>query len=183
VFRGQFAPISVRANGRECDAASPPVKRSSRAGAVLGRTNSRPVRFAQRRLGLPRTGDFDGSTWAAVKRYQRRHDLPVTGVLDQPTWASLVPRSVTWSVTADYESRPVRAARYAARRWSDVRLRRGSHGKPVAFLQVALQMRRSYRNGALGRRTAAAVRSFKADEGLRDTPVVTPAVWEALGAR
>ncbi len=183
VFRGQFAPIPVRANARECAAASRPVKRSTRAGAVLGRTDSRPVRFAQRRLGLPRTGDFDSTTWNAVKRYQRRHDLPVTGVLDQPTWASLAPRSVRWSATADYENRPVRAARYAARRWSDVRLRRGSHGKPVAFLQVALQMPRSYRNGLLGRRTAAAVRALKVSEGLRDTPVVTPAVWEALAAR
>jgi hypothetical protein len=179
-FRGQPAPLTRRANPVPCATAPALVKRTERRAVMLGAA-SRPVRRAQRRLGLSPTGRFDAATWAAVKAYQRSHDLPVTGVVDKPTWASLVPRSVTRSVTAGYSAGE--AARYADARLTDVRLRRGSAGAPVAFLQAALGMPEADRTGLLGRRTAAQVRELKGRRGLVRNAVVTPAVWHAVTAR
>jgi peptidoglycan hydrolase-like protein with peptidoglycan-binding domain len=53
----------------------------------------------------------------------------------------------------------------------------------VAFLQAALALPAADRNGLLGRRTASAVRSFKADNGLVRNAVVTPQVWGLLAQR
>jgi Putative peptidoglycan binding domain len=180
VFNGQLARISVRRNPEPCPATVPPVKRTFRPRVLLG-GGGRPVRVAQRALGVDVTGVFDSATWGAVKRYQRTHDLPVTGSLDQPTWGSLTPQDVTWSATEGFGPRG--AARHAAGTWGDVRLRRGSAGRPVAFLQKALGLPVALRNGLLGRKTAARVREFKVRRGLADNAVVTPAVWEALARR
>jgi peptidoglycan hydrolase-like protein with peptidoglycan-binding domain len=178
VFQGQMAVLSRRTNPERCPGPAPLVRRTDRATAMFGVTGGQTVRLAQRRLGVGVTGDFDGATWTAVKRYQRKHDLPRTGVLDQPTWASLAPGSVTWSATAGYS--PGRAARYAGKQFADVTLRRGSAGAAVAFLQTALDLPLSDRNGLFARRTAAAVRAFKGEHGLVRNAVVTPEVWRAL---
>jgi Putative peptidoglycan binding domain len=180
VFEGQLAPLSRAANPEPCASPVPSVKRSNRATVLYGATDSRPVRRAQRRLGIDVSGSFDSTTWTAVKRYQRAHDLPVTGVLDQPTWTSLAPRSVTWSVTGARS--PRQAARYANRHFSQVPLRRGSAGAAVAFLQTALDLPVADRNGLLARRTAAAVREFKAANGFGPNAVVSTAVWQAIAA-
>ena len=47
------------------------------------------LRWAQRHLGLKRTGRWDKPTRKAIRSFQRAHGLPVTGLLDPPTWASL----------------------------------------------------------------------------------------------
>jgi peptidoglycan hydrolase-like protein with peptidoglycan-binding domain len=180
VFRGQPAAISRRANPRPCGEPAALVQRSFRPTRLFGGTG-RVVRVAQRRLGTRVSGTFDNRTWRSVKRYQRAHDLPVTGALDKPTWASLDPRSVRRSAIEGFS--PRRAARYGAGRWTDLRLHRGSAGRPVAFLQTALRMRRADRNGLFGRRTAAKVRSLKAGHGLVRNAVVTPAVWRVLATR
>jgi peptidoglycan hydrolase-like protein with peptidoglycan-binding domain len=181
VFRGQMARLTDRANPRPCPAPVRAVRRSSRVRAMLGAQNSLAVRRAQRRLGVAATGDFGGATWAAVTAYQRAHDLPVTGVLDNPTWASLAPGSVTWNVTEGYT--PLRAARYARTALGQPTLHRGSAGAAVAFLQTALRMRVADRNGLLARRTAAAVRAFKAKHGLVRNAVVNTQVWDLLADR
>jgi peptidoglycan hydrolase-like protein with peptidoglycan-binding domain len=181
VFRGQMAPLTTRANPDPCPAEVKAVKRSRRTRALLGARDNLAVRRAQRRLRLAATGDFTAATWTAVKRYQRAHDLPVTGVLDNPTWASLAPGSVSWSVTEGYG--PRQAARYGTNNLPQEPLRRGSAGAPVAFLQAALALPAADRNGLLGRRTASAVRSFKADNGLVRNAVVTPQVWGLLAQR
>ena len=59
-------------------------------------------------------------------------------------------------------------------------LRRGSTGRAVYALQIALDVPDSVRNGLLGRRTAAAVVAFKAEHGLARNAVVNAAVWQAL---
>jgi hypothetical protein len=59
-------------------------------------------------------------------------------------------------------------------------LHRGSAGRAVYAVQVALGVPDSVRNGLLGRRTAAAVREFKADHHLARNAVVNGAVWQAL---
>jgi peptidoglycan hydrolase-like protein with peptidoglycan-binding domain len=179
VFRGQMAPLSHRANPVPCDDPVRAVRRSPRRKAMYGAADKRPVRRAQRLLGLSASGDFDTATWKAVKRYQRAHDLPVTGVLDKPTWASLAPGSITWSVTAGYS--PTGAARFAAANFTATEpLRRGSAGARVAFLQRALELPATDRNGYLGRNTAEAVRDFKESHGLVRNAVVTDEVWQAL---
>jgi peptidoglycan hydrolase-like protein with peptidoglycan-binding domain len=180
VFNGQLARLSARRNPQPCPATVPLVKNTHRPRVLLGGSRS-AVRVAQRRLGVDVTGRFDTRTWRAVKGYQRTHDLPVTGALDQPTWASLTPEAVRWSATEGFGPRA--AARYAVGNWSDVRLRRGSAGREVAFLQKALRLPVALRNGLLGRRTAARVREFKVRRGLPANAVVTPAVWEALARR
>jgi peptidoglycan hydrolase-like protein with peptidoglycan-binding domain len=181
VFSGQPARISRRANPRPCRTPKALTRRSFRNSVQFGASGNRQVRFAQRRLGLAVTGIFGEATWAAVKAYQRAHDLPVTGVLDNPTWASLAPGSVSWSITEGYG--PRQAARYGTNNLPQEPLRRGSAGAPVAFLQAALALPAADRNGLLGRRTASAVRSFKADNGLVRNAVVTPQVWGLLAQR
>jgi len=59
-------------------------------------------------------------------------------------------------------------------------LRRGGSGRAVYAVQVALGVPDSVRNGLLGRRTAAAVRVFKVDQGLAHNGVVNAAVWQTL---
>ncbi|MDQ4085242.1 MAG: peptidoglycan-binding protein [Actinomycetota bacterium] len=181
VFRGQMARLTDRANPRPCPSPVAAVRRSRRESARFGAQDSLAVRRAQQRLGIAATGDFDRTTWAAVKGYQRAHDLPVTGVLDNPTWASLAPGSVTWSVTEGY--RPRQAARYARTSLDGPVVRRGSAGAPVAFLQKALGLPAADHNGLLARRTAAAVRAFKAEHGLVRNAVVNGAVWDLLAGR
>jgi hypothetical protein len=171
--------ISRRTNPRPCDAPARLSRRSYRSLALLGSTK-RSVRVAQRLLNIERSRTFDRRTWRAVKRYQRAHDLPVTGALDKPTWASLAPKSVRWSAMKGYGPRG--AARYGRRHWSDERLRRGSAGRPVAFLQTALRMPHRDRNGLLGRHTARRLREFKAAHGLARNASVNGRVWRALPA-
>jgi peptidoglycan hydrolase-like protein with peptidoglycan-binding domain len=181
MFRRQPAVISRRANPRPCGTPAALAKRSYRPTVLFGAADRTPVRVAQRRLGVRVTGDLDRRTWRAVRRYQRAHDLPVTGALDKPTWGSLGPSSVRWSVTEGYG--PRRAARYAARHWSGVRLHRASAGRPVAFLQTALRLPTADRNGFVGRGTARALREFKAARGMAGNANVNGRVWRALPAR
>lgn len=180
VLRRQPAVISRRANRQPCRAPARLSKKSYRSLALLG-SSKRSVRVAQRMLDIRRSRTFDRRTWRAVKRYQRAHDLPVTGALDKPTWASLAPKSVRWSAMRGYGPRG--AARYGRRHWSDERLRRGSAGRPVAFLQTALRMPHRDRNGMLGRHTARRLRGFKAAHGLARNARVNGRVWRALPAR
>ena len=181
VFNSQMAPLTQRANPEPCAEPVRMVRRTGRRTAMFGAVDKRPVRRAQGILGLPVTGDFDTATWRAVKGYQRAHDLPVTGALDKPTWGSLAPSSIRWSVTAGYTARE--AARFGNANFTQAEpLHRGSAGARVAFLQLALGMPVTDRNGFLGRQTAEAVQQFKGANGLVRNAVVTADVWQALAA-
>lgn len=179
-FRGQIARIAKGRNPNPCPVPAKAVKHSTRPATLYGASGHK-VRVAQRQLGASVTGTFGSSTWKAVKRYQRAHDLAVTGAVDKSTWSSLLPSSVSRSVTAGYH--PHGAARYGLRHFSRERLTRASAGAPVAFLQIALKMAKSKRNGLLGRNTAEQLRAFKAKHGLHRNAVVTPEVWQALARR
>lgn len=178
VFSGQLARLTTRPNTRGCRAAVAAVRGSRRPVVMYGVSGSQTVRNAQRMLGAPVTGTFDRRTWRSVKAYQAAHDLPMTGVVDKLTWSSLVPASVTDSVTDGFG--PRRAARYGGNHFGRLALHRGSAGRPVAFLQTALQLPEADRNGLLAGRTAAAVRAFKADHGLVRNAVVDAEVWHVL---
>jgi peptidoglycan hydrolase-like protein with peptidoglycan-binding domain len=180
VFSGQPAQLTTAPRPAPCSTPVALVKRSSFGIELLGSADTSSLLAAQARLGVAQSGRFDNTTWSAVKSYQSSHDLPSTGALDQPTWSSLRPRSVTWNVTAGYT--PAESADYAAARYSDLRLRRGSAGAPVIFLQKALRMRDADRNGFFRARTADAVRSFKVAHGLADNAVVNRNTWLALAA-
>ena len=53
----------------------------------------------------------------------------------------------------------------------------------MAFLQTALKLPITDRNGLLARRTAAAVRKLKAENGLGRSAAVTAQVWRLLAVR
>ena len=142
----------------------------------MGSTGSN-VSKAQRLLGQPVTGTFDASFRAEVLRYQGANDLPRTGTVDKPTWASLVPSSRRMTAPSWTRREAIQWGRSNA---TDTVLRRGSTGRAVYALQVALGVPDSVRNGLLGRRTAAEVKAFKADHGLARNAVVNAAVWQAL---
>ena len=177
VFRGQpaTAPTS-RPQLTPCPAAvtSP---RLSRLPLLWMGSSGDSVRKAQRLLGQPVTGTFDGGLRSAVLGYQGSHDLPRTGAMDKPTWASLVPSSRRLTVPS-WTAHQARA--WARSNVSDTVLRRGSAGRAVYALQVALRVPDSSRTGLLGRRTAAVVIDFKASHGLARNAVVNAAVWQAL---
>ena len=132
---------------------------------------------AQRLLRQPVTGTFGASFRSAVLAYQGAHDLPRTGAVDKPTWASLVPSSRRMTAPAWTRLEAVQWGRSNA---AETVLRRGSTGRAVYALQIALDVPDSVRNGLLGRRTSVAVIAFKADHGLARNAVVNEAVWQAL---
>jgi peptidoglycan hydrolase-like protein with peptidoglycan-binding domain len=177
VFRGQpaLAPTS-RPRTKPCE--SPVVApRLSRMPRLWVGSAGSIVKKAQRLLLQPVTGSFGGSFRRAVLGYQSSHDLPRTGAVDKPTWASLVPSSRRMTAPKWTRREAVQWGRSNA---SQESLRQGSVGRPVYALQVALGLPDSFRNGLLGRRTAAAVRQFKADQGLARNAVVNAEVWSAL---
>ncbi len=135
------------------------------------------VRKGQRLLDQPVTGTFGATTRAAVLRYQGAHDLPRTGALDKPTWASLVP-SARRLTAPDWT--PREAKQWGRTNAAQTILRRGSVGRAVFALQVALKLPDADRTGVLGRRTAAAVVALKKATGLAANAVVNEQVWRVL---
>ena len=135
------------------------------------------VSKVQRLLHQPVTGTFDAALRSAVLAYQGAHDLPRTGAVDKPTWASLVPSSRRMTAPTWTRHEAIQWARSNA---SESVLRRGSTGRAVYALQIALRLPDSVRNGMLGERTAEAVTAFKVEQGLARNAVVNAAVWQAL---
>jgi len=176
-FRGPSV-LTNKARRTPCPAAAPLVKRSSKVNRVFGSTHAASIKQAQKRLHIAQTGTFDRRTWRAVKSYQARNDVPRTGVLDQPTWTSMLPRTITWNAANGFG--PVRAARYGARNFTDTMYRPRMAGKPVLFAQIAMRMPVRRRTGFLGSNTAARVREFKSENGLRRDAVMGPKYWRAL---
>ncbi len=177
IFRGQPAQAPT-ASVRTTPCNSPVVApRLSRLPLLwMGSTGSN-VSKAQRLLGQPATGSFGASFRSAVLAYQGAHDLPRTGAVDKPTWASMVPSSRRMTAPTWTRHEAIQWGRTNA---SETVLRRGSTGRAVYALQIALDVPDSVRNGLLGRRTAAAVVAFKSEHGLARNAVVNAAVWQAL---
>jgi peptidoglycan hydrolase-like protein with peptidoglycan-binding domain len=177
VFRGQpaQAPTAIVRTTPCNDPVMAP--RLSRLPLLWMGSNGSIVSKAQRLLRQPVSGTFGASLRSAVLAYQGAHDLPRTGAVDKPTWASLVPSSRRMNAPAWTRSEAVQWGRSNA---AETVLRRGSTGRAVYALQVALDVPDSVRNGLLGRRTSAAVIAFKTDHGLARNAVVNEAVWQAL---
>lgn len=176
-FRGQPA-LAPTAKPRLSPCNSPTVApRLSRLPLLWMGSAGATVSKAQRLLNQPVTGTFGAAFRAAVLNYQGSHDLARTGAVDKPTWASLVPSSRR--MTAPTWTRR-EAAQWGRSNAAETVLRRGSTGRAVYALQIALGVPDDVRNGLLGRRTAAAVKAFKADHGLARNTVVNKAVWQAL---
>jgi len=177
VFTSQpgTAPTS-RSRTRPCPSAVVSPRGSTLPLAWMGSTGT-AVTSAQRALRVPVTGVFDAATQAAVRRFQGSHDLPRTGALDKPTWATLRPASVRLNVP-DWSRREALA--WARDRAGSPLLHRGSAGKSVYALQVALSLHDDLRTGFLGRRTAAAVVALKRARGLPANARVTAEVWQQL---
>ncbi len=133
-----------------------------------------PVRRTDRRL------DLLGSSSSQVPVARQLLGLQAGGS------ASLDPASTTWRVWGS--AGPRQAARYGAEHWSDQVLRRRSAGTPVAYLQVALRVPITDRNGFLGAQTASAVRAFKSTHGLPECAgdrrgVVGSQCWTSITRR
>jgi len=180
-FAGTFASIRNAPRLTRCPAATAPVKRTPRPLRVYGNGNSADVAKAQTLLGVKRTSSFDAETWSAVKNYQAAHDLPYTGVLDQPTWSSLVPSEMTTNAVKGYGQS--QAAAYGLANYSNTPIGRYRLGKPVLFLQTALGMKATDRNGYFGSVTRAAVNAFQESAGLDITGIVAKAEWQTLAGQ
>lgn len=179
-FRGQPAQLRSSPRTTRCWATAKSVKLSKYPTLKYGSTNAK-VKVAQGRLGARRTGRFDASTWSKVKRYQAARDLPTTGVLDHATWSALVRSKMKYN--AGKGQTPSSAAAYGRKHYAKKTLKRYSRGKAVLFLQVALNMPRTQRNGVYGSKTVAAVKSAQSSKGQRRTGTASKSLWRILPRR
>src|SRR4029079_8897798 len=100
------------------------------------------------------SGIFDAATVSAVRAFPTAPGLPVTGMVDAGTWARLI-----------------------------VRLDYGATGEAVKVVQRQLNDKRRAGpplDGALGRATATAVRSFQHHAGLTRSGIVDASTWRYL---
>lgn len=105
------------------------------------------------------SGQYDARTARSVREFQKRRNLPATGQVDRRTWTALLARGHA----------PV--------------LKRGARGDNVRRLQRSLKVAVGPAvrvDGAFGRSTARAVRTYRSRLGLGNKAVVTRGVWKAL---
>ncbi len=176
-FTGTYGVRTSVPRAGACPSSSGKVKRTSLIDRQYGTTGA-TVAKAQALLGVPKTSRFDGPTWKAVSAYQRAHDIPYTGVLDQPTWASLSPSSVTASVVSGYGRDA--AIAYGLEHFSTRPIKQVDVGTQVLFLQTALGMPGTDRNGYFNTVTLARVKKLQASAGLTQDGIVRAEEWQAM---
>lgn len=125
-----------------------------------------------------RSGVLDETTRTALVSYQKAHDLPSNGTLDAPTWTSLVPSSARGDVSSGYS--PSEARAYGAKTYTALSLTERSTGRPVLFLQKALNLGHDLRTGYFGKKTTAAVKAQQKKLGRAQTGTWTGADWKAF---
>lgn len=108
-------------------------------------------------------GQFGSQTKTALKKFQKEKDLPQTGEADSRTWAALNSGTEGLGVTRT--------------------LRRGSSGKQVKYLQMAL-ITLGYLSGSVdgsyGAKTQAAVKLYQSDYGLSTDGTAGPDTLASL---
>lgn len=128
------------------------------------------VRLVQQRLKElgydvgPVDAIFGAKTAAAVRAFQRDYGLRADAIVGPDTWQALFSASI---------SRP----------YPGTLIKQGSRGKTVKLIQQRLK-ELGYDVGAIdgvfGFKTAAAVKAFQRDYGLRADAIVGPDTWQAL---
>jgi peptidoglycan hydrolase-like protein with peptidoglycan-binding domain len=127
-------------------------------------------------------GTYGSRTASAVSRFQDSKGLTQTGAVNKDTWMALAAEPAGDSETIvsnapiqNSQQVPVRAA---------TTLTKGSSGSKVKTLQVRLDLQ-GYDpgpiDGIFGARTAAAVKSFQENKGLKADGEVDEITWKALG--
>jgi peptidoglycan hydrolase-like protein with peptidoglycan-binding domain len=168
VYAGQFAPLYTTIRTTPCPTKLPAAPVSAYQVAVIGQTSAQ-IAVAQRRLGVPATGQFGSATFAKLLTWQTAAHVPVTGVLDKATWVKLLvgPAPVVTPPTTATVYTPYKA----------VVLQVGSRGAAVVVLQRGLKVTA---DGDFGPKTKAAVVAFQTAQHLLANGIVTRPVWDRL---
>lgn len=192
-YAGQPAPIYSAPRTARCT--TPPAAPKSAYALVWPGQTTGSVKVAQKALKVKVDGTFGAGTRAALLSWQRAHKLPVTGVLDKATWAKLVPAPPapapkppapkppkpptppggTTTAGSGLPSLDQLAHTTSVSPYLKTVLHKGSHGKAVRALQVALAIK-PY-DGEFGPITFAAVKAFQHTRHLPATGVVDAATW------
>lgn len=134
------------------------------------------VAEAQRILGIEADGRFGPITEATVRAFQAEWDLHVDGIIGPGTWARMqeakagadapAPADFPADEAPDVVAYPGRVTRKG---------HRGEHVKAIQRRAGADPI-----DGIFGAGTAAAVRSWQSEHGLKADGIVGPATWAAM---
>lgn len=127
-------------------------------------------------------GAYGSRTASSVSRFQNSKGLAQTGAVNKETWMALAAEPAGASETVENNTQTEKSIAVPSR--AATTLTKGSNGSKVKTLQVRLDLQ-GYDpgpiDGIFGARTAAAVKSFQENKGLKADGEVDEITWKALG--
>lgn len=149
--------------GKARAAASTPVKHQPSTNYVKKGSKGEEVKRYQRILGINADGDFGSQTDAAVRKFQKRHGLTADGIIGAKTKEKLL--FLEKYVGCKFPGRLLKVKSPIL------------SGEDVRIVQYILGVTA---DGKYGPKTAAAVKLYQSDYGIKNDGIVGQATWSKM---